>query len=302
MSYATASEIAKALGGKRGSNARHWMARCPAHDDKTPSFSITDAGQGRPLVFCFSGCDQRHVIAALRDLGLWASQEGRTDAGRPLGLTYRPRDVKDASDARKTAEAKAIWDAGLPFRGTLVEAYLRSRRIKVLIPHLDRILRFVPSLKYTGGGSFPAMVAAIHDGAGRFTAVQRTYLSPDGGKAPVDKPKKGKGPQYDGAVRLAPVGETLGLAEGIETALSALEIYSTPTWAVLSAVRLKAVTPPKSVRRIIIFADAGAAGTEAAYKAQEHYEDQGYEVEVILPGAHFGAVGDFNDALKTMAA
>lgn len=302
MSYATAAEIARALGGKRGSNARHWMARCPAHDDHTPSFSITDAGNGRPLVYCFSGCDQRNVIAALRERGLWASQEGRTDAGRPLGATYRPKDVKDATDARKTAEAKAIWDAGLPWRGTLVETYLRSRRIKVLIPALDAVLRFVPALKCTGEGYFPAMVAAMHDGRGRFTAIQRTYLSSEGGKAPIDKPKKGKGPQLDGAVRLAPVGETLGLAEGIETALSALEIYSTPTWAVLSAGRLKAVTPPKSVRNIIIFADAGKVGSEEAYKAQESYEAKGYLCEVILPGAHFGAADDFNTALKTMAA
>jgi len=60
----TAEAIAKALGGRKAGTA--WMARCPAHDDRAPSLSIADARDGKVLVRCHAGCDQRDVIAALR--------------------------------------------------------------------------------------------------------------------------------------------------------------------------------------------------------------------------------------------
>ena len=52
-----AETIAKALGGRKAGGG--WMARCPAHDDREPSLSIRDAGDGKVLVRCHAGCDQR---------------------------------------------------------------------------------------------------------------------------------------------------------------------------------------------------------------------------------------------------
>ena len=37
----TAETIAKALGGRKAGGG--WVARCPAHDDRVPSLSISDA-------------------------------------------------------------------------------------------------------------------------------------------------------------------------------------------------------------------------------------------------------------------
>ena len=54
----------KAVGTNR------YVACCPAHDDKHPSLSITDA-KDKVLVHCFSGCSQTDVIDALRSQGLW---------------------------------------------------------------------------------------------------------------------------------------------------------------------------------------------------------------------------------------
>ena len=45
------------------------MARCPAHDDREPSLSISDGKDGKVLVRCHAGCDQRDLIAALRARG-----------------------------------------------------------------------------------------------------------------------------------------------------------------------------------------------------------------------------------------
>ena len=45
---------------------RHtWIARCPAHDDKTPSLSIREIDDGRLLVHCFGGCAVDSVLSAV---------------------------------------------------------------------------------------------------------------------------------------------------------------------------------------------------------------------------------------------
>jgi hypothetical protein len=71
----TAEQIARALHGRR--SGRGWMALCPAHKDRRPSFSITERN-GKVLVNCRSGCTQNSVIAALRSRGLWPERERRT--------------------------------------------------------------------------------------------------------------------------------------------------------------------------------------------------------------------------------
>jgi hypothetical protein len=43
---------------------KNGMARCPAHDDRTPSLSVTEGGDGRVLLKCQAGCDTKDVLAA----------------------------------------------------------------------------------------------------------------------------------------------------------------------------------------------------------------------------------------------
>lgn len=49
-----------------------WLARCPAHADKSPSLSVTEAADGRVLLHCHAGCETEDILAAigltLRDL------------------------------------------------------------------------------------------------------------------------------------------------------------------------------------------------------------------------------------------
>ena len=85
----TAECIAKGLGGKK--SASGWMARCPAHDDRTPSLSLTDR-EGRILVKCHAGCDQGTVVAALKAKGLWPDR-GRHENSR-IVAEYDYRDEK----------------------------------------------------------------------------------------------------------------------------------------------------------------------------------------------------------------
>lgn len=84
---AEAEAIVRALGGHRCGAG--WMARCPAHDDRTPSLSISDR-DGRVLVHCHAGCDQERVIHALRSRGLWPDAEPTRE--RRIVATYDYRD------------------------------------------------------------------------------------------------------------------------------------------------------------------------------------------------------------------
>jgi len=66
------SEIATALQARRSGPG--WLARCPAHEDRSPSLSIREQG-GKLLVHCFSGCAQSEIIDALKARGLWPERE-----------------------------------------------------------------------------------------------------------------------------------------------------------------------------------------------------------------------------------
>src|SRR5712671_3914892 len=113
----TAETIAKALGGHRAGAT--WMARCPVHDDRAPSLSISSGKNGKVLVRCHAGCEQRDVITALVDRGLWDAT-GRS-AGRFAYKRWTRIAAEPDSDAKvRTDAALAIWQASRGGEGTLV--------------------------------------------------------------------------------------------------------------------------------------------------------------------------------------
>jgi len=52
------------LDGVRGRNGS-WSAKCPAHEDRSPSLSVKELGDGRILMHCFGGCGTDSVLSAL---------------------------------------------------------------------------------------------------------------------------------------------------------------------------------------------------------------------------------------------
>lgn len=63
-----------------------WQARCPAHDDRCPSLSVTETTDGTILIKCWAGCSASEIVSAvgldLRNLF------PRSDSH---GLSQRPR-------------------------------------------------------------------------------------------------------------------------------------------------------------------------------------------------------------------
>jgi len=74
-----------------------WQARCPAHDDHTPSLSIGNGSDGRVLLICHAGCTFSEILAAL-DLETEDafSSNGKKPTGRNVIATY---DYTDESGA-----------------------------------------------------------------------------------------------------------------------------------------------------------------------------------------------------------
>jgi putative DNA primase/helicase len=284
----TAEGIAKALGGRKAGGG--WMASCPAHDDRMPSLSIRDADDSKVLVHCHAGCDQERVIAALRGRGLWA-ENGPRSLSR---MTHRtPIERKpDQDDTRRSEAALFIWQSAKPALGTIVETYLASRGIHLPAPDP---LRFHAGLKHPSGGTWPAMLALVTNGAdGTPIAIHRTFLARDGGgKAPVDPQKMMFGPCRGGAVRLAKPGEVLMLGEGIETCLAAMQATGHPAWAALSTSGLRTLDLPADACELIVLADGDDPGEAAARDAAFRWKREGRRVRIARPPQGL----DFNDLL-----
>ena len=70
LAHLSAEQIAFALEKGYRIAPNRYMACCPAHDDKNPSFAITQTSE-KILLYCFAGCSQGEVIEALRQRGLW---------------------------------------------------------------------------------------------------------------------------------------------------------------------------------------------------------------------------------------
>ena len=221
-----AESIARALGGRKAGSG--WSARCPAHDDRTPSLSLRDTGDGKVLIRCHAGCGQDEVIAHLKANGLWAQNGPRLFRHAASRRVTKPTEP-DRDDIKRTEAALSIWRAAKPAAGTLVETYLGSRGLR--LPAM-LALRFHPCFKHPSGDSWPAMIALVTRGADDTPlAIHRTFLARNGtGKAPVDPQKMMLGPCRGGAVRLAEPGDVLMIGEGIETCLAAMQETGYPAW------------------------------------------------------------------------
>jgi putative DNA primase/helicase len=139
------------------------------------------------------------------------------------------------------------------------------------------------------------LVAEVRDMAGEPVTLHVTYLQ-NGNKIAADDSRKLLSPctgREGCAVRLMPPGEVLGIAEGIETALSAAALDGVPVWAALNTSLLAKFVPPAGVTTLRIYADRDAPGLEAAGRLMERLQGQ-VHLELRLPPAPHK---DFNDQL-----
>jgi len=260
---------------------------CPICSGKD-RYRFDDKG-GRGTWIC-SHCGSGDGFKLLQGVLGWSFSEAAKQVDRIVGTVQPGPIALERTDASKVQALTQVWSGSRPVtRGDPVWQYL-NRRLGLEIVPAD--LRLHPGLRYTDEdgrdlGRFPAMVARIRYPDGSGVSIHRTYLTDEGHKAPVPQTKKimaGK-PLNTGAVRLGAAGRTLGIAEGIETALAASQRFGVPVWAATNAVLLEAWVPPEGVERVLIAGDNDASftGQAAAFGLARRLVQKGRAVEIRLP-------------------
>jgi hypothetical protein len=228
----TSEPIARVLSRVQGAKpkGRGWVARCPAHNDRTPSLSIDQGDDGRALLHCHAGCTHDAIAAALgierRELfadaresvapqprapRLFATaKEGveayratlgqesarwiyRDAAGQPVGIVLR----WNLADGGKTI--RPLWRIGENWRQT----YPPQRSIYAL----DRLLNDRDNRVYvTEGEKCAEMIAALGllatTSAGGANGAERATWEPLAGREVVILPDADEaGTKYADAVR-----------------------------------------------------------------------------------------------------
>lgn len=176
--------------------------------------------------------------------------------------------------------------------------YLTSRALWPLPPGCG--MRAHASVEYFADGKrvgkFPALIAEVRDQPGALVTAHVTYLHA-GRKLEGQESRKLLGPltgRTGCAARLMPLdGDTLGIAEGIETALSAAALDGIPVWAALNTALLGKFDPPAGVQTLRIYADRDEPGLLAAAHLMERLQGR-VRVELKTPPP---PSKDFNDIL-----
>jgi hypothetical protein len=60
--------LAKKIDSRARQSATGWKLRCPAHDDRSPSFTVSRGDGGRPIVHCFGGCTFPEIARAIENI------------------------------------------------------------------------------------------------------------------------------------------------------------------------------------------------------------------------------------------
>jgi hypothetical protein len=290
--------IVKALGGELYDGGSRANIPAPGHSAADRSVSLL-LKEGRVFVHTFSSqTDWRDVFDHLRQRGLIDEEKrptGRGSAGGVAG-SRRGRDAP-ASNTVRLAAARRIWDEGRPIRGTLAERNCRLRHVKRSLPDASvaRFCSATPVAAYHGARhTRPALLMALQDGGGGFTAVEITYLAANGLRARTLKlSRKTVGPvPPNSAIRLDPAAPEMLVAEGVFTTLSATERFSLPSWALMSTRNLRTWIAPEGVRAVLIAADRGRDGEASAEILAGRLRTQGVRVRIEPPPAPHG---DWND-------
>ena len=197
---------------------------------------------------------------------------------------YEPRQP-DPQEAKNRAAMKALWEGSRqPTDSGPVSSYLQRR---VGCHWQSPFIRENMSV-WAEGKTHAAMVCKIVTHTDKAINLHQTFLTLDGQKADLGTVKKvmaGKLP--DGcAIRLSKAAPIMGVAEGIESAISASILHDMPVWACINGGLLSKWVPPETAEEIYVFGDNDASftGHAKAYHLANRLEVQyKRKVKVIFP-------------------
>jgi len=274
-------DFARLLGGELV--GRKILCPGPGHTRHDRSLAVTFAASAPDgfSVHSFAGDDWQlckdHVRSAL---GIRRER---------VEVVHAERD--DMDEQQRVRIALRIWDETRTARGTIVETYLLSRRIR--FPDYAVDLRYHPGLKYDER-RLPAMVCLFRDILTDVPCgIHRTFLDPVK-VSKVDRRMLGRA--KGAAIKLDPddeVTQGLCLGEGVETCLHGRqELGLAPTWALGSAAALEHFPVLSGVTAMTFLGehDKTGANAKAIKAAGRRMVANGIEATAKVPD-----FGDLND-------
>ncbi|MGV3346384.1 primase-helicase zinc-binding domain-containing protein [Enterobacteriaceae bacterium LUAb1] len=262
-------EIFKAFGLPPVTGKKHYHGECPVCGKKGKYRCDNKNDSGSWICSCATGDGWSLLeLTQKKDFKTLAREIDQL-----IGNRYDGARQRGSPPATQEIRSRVIrkYSSLPPLRETTARQYLLSRGIHDLP---SSHVKFNPEEK-TPQGNKSSIWSIATDDKGSACYLHRTIL--DGTKkAEFEGNKRMLRLQEESylnfsgsvAIRMFPVSSTLGIAEGIETALSCKQIYGCNTWSALNAGFLKKFRAPKGVNHLIIFADTdnNGAGLAAAFE------------------------------------
>ncbi|EPG9803516.1 primase-helicase zinc-binding domain-containing protein [Providencia stuartii] len=275
---------------------KHYQGECPICGKKGKFRIDNKNGKGTWICSCGAGDGWKLLeLTQQKDFRVLASEIDRL-----IGNSYSGQAVPHAKSDVKATRSKVIarFASLIPLKDTSAHRYLMSRGINVLPSQHVRYSN-------TQQNGFTSLWSIATDDRGAGCYLHRTFLDGEK-KANFEGNKRLTKLQEDNyldfagsiAIRMSPVASTLGIAEGIETALSCQQVYGCNTWSTLNANFMRKFRAPKGVKHLIIFADTDSNGTglAAAFECGNRNILSNNDVEKVSV-RWIDGTGDFNDML-----
>jgi hypothetical protein len=296
-----------------------WVGPCPFEGFGTDRFFVRTEDDifgcrgcdaGGDIIDLVMRLDSRNFFDAVRYL------TGDYSAAPSIARlpTNHPADAEepDNSPADKQQLIARLWREASGLEGTPAEAYLRRRLGEVpswlLAGHS---LRYHPRMNFRGLPPGPCLLGLYRKvgvvktayGPGsrnESIALHRTMITPDGDPIWIEeggkrrKARRALGPSKNAAVKLVAdvmpedwsgpeITYSLGIAEGVETALAAWLMTGVPVWAVGFASNMAEFPLLPGIETLVLFVDHDTAGQESAAKCWDRWTAAGREVIWKIP-------------------
>lgn len=177
---------------------------------------------------------------------------------------------RDSEADRQRAAMIRLWRSSEPIVAGSPPALYLARRGLGELALKKHGLRWCSAVRHPASPALHcAMVAQIAGADHKCVNIHITYLNTDGTKVNIEPAKRvmaGRLPE-GAAIRLGRPQRVMGIAEGIETALSARILHKMPVWAAVNGALLAKWVPPAEAEEIWIFGDndINFAGQAKAY-------------------------------------
>ncbi|WP_072065375.1 toprim domain-containing protein [Pluralibacter gergoviae] len=292
------SEIFEYYGLPPVTGKHHFKGECPVCGARG-KYRVDDRdGEGTWICVCGSG-DGMKLLTLTQQKG-FSSICAEVD--QFIGNNYQRIEIPvNSSAARQRQRVINKFSNLSELKGSGAAAYFQERGITRLpsdaIRYFDR--------QRHAGRVYQALYSLATDDKGELCYLHQTLL--DGNKkAAIDSAKRLKSLQEDNyldharsvAIRMFPISTTIGIAEGIETALSCYQVYGVNTWAVINSTFMKKFRVPAGVKHLIIFADMdkhSATGHAAAFECA--HANLLAKNDLVKVSIRWPDNGDFNDFL-----